>query len=484
MPAQGVYRTIAVAPIAGALGAEITGVDLATDLRRRDGGRDPAGVARASRRVLPRPGARARRSSSRSPAASANRSSTRSSRASTASPRSSRSRSCPHETVNFGGIWHSDTVYLERPPMATMLIAREVPPSGGDTMFANMYAAYDALSPGLQRLLERSARGEQLGARRRLEDARGPHPRQRRRRRDREYVAEHPVVRTHPETGRKALYVNVAHTLRFVDMTEDESRPLLQYLFEHSVRPEFTCRFQWQVGSLALWDNRCAMHNPINDYHGYTRAMHRITLAGDVPPDVDRAQRGHVADDSRDGPRRGARRFGDAEAVVDGDRRVDFADAARPGRRRGARARSRRASSAATGSRCGRRTRSSGSSPRSASRPPAACSSRSTPASGRRGGVHPRAQRRPRALHRARVPRHRLPGAARERRRRRSRRSSTRSCSPATPTTRAIAWDDFLARGDARDRRPTSTRASRRSAPTIRATSCSRRARPAARRAS
>ena len=90
-------------------------------------------------------------------------------------------------------------------------------------------------------------------------------------------------MRTHPETGRKALYVNVAHTLRFVDMTEDESRPLLRYLFEHSVRPEFTCRFQWRVGSVALWDNRCAMHNPINDYHGHTRTMHRITLAGDVP---------------------------------------------------------------------------------------------------------------------------------------------------------------------------------------------------------
>jgi len=86
-----------------------------------------------------------------------------------------------------------------------------------------------------------------------------------------------------PKTGRKALYVNVAHTTRFAGMTEEESRPLLEYLFAHSVRPELTCRFQWQVGSLAMWDNRATMHNPINDYHGYTRRMHRISLAGDVP---------------------------------------------------------------------------------------------------------------------------------------------------------------------------------------------------------
>jgi taurine dioxygenase len=97
------------------------------------------------------------------------------------------------------------------------------------------------------------------------------------------YEAEHPVVRTHPETGRKALYVNVGHTVRFRGMTEEESAPLLSYLFQHQVRPEFTCRFSWRVGSIALWDNRCAQHNPVNDYHGYRRVMHRITLAGDRP---------------------------------------------------------------------------------------------------------------------------------------------------------------------------------------------------------
>jgi taurine dioxygenase len=94
-----------------------------------------------------------------------------------------------------------------------------------------------------------------------------------------EYVAEHPAVLVHPETGRKALNVNVAHSSHFRGMTEAESRPILQYLFQHQVRPEFTCRFVWQLGSLAFWDNRCTQHNPVNDYHGFKRVMHRITLA-------------------------------------------------------------------------------------------------------------------------------------------------------------------------------------------------------------
>jgi taurine dioxygenase len=97
------------------------------------------------------------------------------------------------------------------------------------------------------------------------------------------YEAEHPVARTHPETGRKALYVNTAHTARLAGMTEEESAPLLQFLFRHQVKPELTCRFSWRVGSLAFWDNRCAQHNPINDYHGHRRVMHRITLAGSKP---------------------------------------------------------------------------------------------------------------------------------------------------------------------------------------------------------
>jgi taurine dioxygenase len=188
-----------------------------------------------------------------------------------------------HERNAFGAVWHSDTVYLERPPMASMLIARELPPYGGDTLFANMYLAFENLSPALQKILE-SLRAVNSSAKadvtRTREDRIRTGGTEEARR---EFVVEHPVVRTHPETGRKALYVNPAHTVRFAGWTEEESAGLLRFLFEHQVRPEFTCRFSWQPGSIAFWDNRCAMHNPVNDYHGFRRLMHRITLAGDVP---------------------------------------------------------------------------------------------------------------------------------------------------------------------------------------------------------
>ena len=275
------YRCVSVAPIAGALGAEISGVDLSTDLtddvvaeiRRawlehlvvffRDQRLEPAEFLAFAQRLgqpVEYPFVKGIEEF----------------------PEIIAVTKLPHETVNFGGIWHSDTTYLPSPPMATMLVAREVPPFGGDTLFANMYAAYEALSPGMQRLLDGLV-AVNTSALADVSKTREDRLRDSAQEADDEYEAEHPVVRTHPETGRKSLYVNVAHTARFVDMTEDESRPLLRALFEHSVRPEFTCRFRWEVGSLALWDNRCAMHNPINDYHGHTRTMHRITLAGDAP---------------------------------------------------------------------------------------------------------------------------------------------------------------------------------------------------------
>jgi taurine dioxygenase len=187
----------------------------------------------------------------------------------------------PEQTINFGGNWHVDTTYLPAPPMATMLIAREVPAFGGDTAFANQYLAYETLSAGMRALLSGLrgvSRSDKAEASRTRED------RARRTGQASEVLAaDHPAVRTHPETGRKALYVNLAHTAHFVGMTEEESLPILHYLWQHQVRPEFTCRFRWTQGAIALWDNRCVQHHAINDYHGQKRVMHRITLAGDVP---------------------------------------------------------------------------------------------------------------------------------------------------------------------------------------------------------
>ena len=183
-----------------------------------------------------------------------------------------------HEKHAFGGIWHSDTAYLDEPPMGSMLLAREIPPFGGDTLFASQYLAYDALSSEMKKVLsglKAVNSSSKADVTRTREDMVKEHARS--------YDAEHPVVRTHPETGRKALYVNFGHTVRFAGMTDEESAPLLEFLFRHQIKPEFTCRFSWRVGSLAFWDNRCAQHNPVNDYHGHRRVMHRITLAGDRP---------------------------------------------------------------------------------------------------------------------------------------------------------------------------------------------------------
>ncbi len=186
-----------------------------------------------------------------------------------------------HEHVNFGGIWHSDTTYLEHPPMASLLYAVETPPSGGDTLFANQYLAYETLSDDIKKTLHDLIgvnTSTKADASKTRED----------RMRDsgdelKVLVSKHPVVRTHPETGRKSLYVNIGHTTHFEGWTEDESRELLTLLFDHQVQSEFVFRFHWQPGSLAFWDNRCTQHLPINDYQGYRRVMHRVTLAGDMP---------------------------------------------------------------------------------------------------------------------------------------------------------------------------------------------------------
>src|SRR3984957_4403824 len=184
----------------------------------------------------------------------------------------------PEQKTNIGGGWHTDHSYDEAPALGSILYAREVHRSGGDTLFASMYAAYDALSDGLKQTLEglraRHSSRDVFGAERGDLKGRIGNP---------ELATQdaiHPVVITHPESGRKALYVNPGFTLGFEGWTDDESRPLLEYLYRHAVKPEFTCRFQWQKGSLAFWDNRATWHYAANDYHGEHRLMHRITLDG------------------------------------------------------------------------------------------------------------------------------------------------------------------------------------------------------------
>jgi taurine dioxygenase len=185
----------------------------------------------------------------------------------------------------FGNAWHSDFSFLEAPPMGSVLYAREVPSHGGDTLWANMYDAYEALSDGMKRMLDplrAMHSGRPYGVTHAPEAARTSrsiaierdNPQA-----DRE-VAQ-PVVIVHPSSRRKALFVNAIYTARFENMTEAESRPLLDFLFQHCIRPEFTCRFRWKPGSLAIWDNRCTLHYAVNDYDGRRRLMHRTTIAGE-----------------------------------------------------------------------------------------------------------------------------------------------------------------------------------------------------------
>jgi len=184
------------------------------------------------------------------------------------------------EKVNFGGLWHTDSTYLERPPALTLLYAREIPPLGGDTLFASMTRAYETLSPGMQALLG------SLTAVFSAEHTGGYAVREFRQNKNLDEAPQesvHPVIRRHPRSGKLALFVNAAHTVRFTDMTAEESAPILEYLYQHQQRPEYSYRFQWQVGSLAMWDNRTTHHNPLNDYHGYRRVMSRVMTLGEIP---------------------------------------------------------------------------------------------------------------------------------------------------------------------------------------------------------
>ena len=187
------------------------------------------------------------------------------------------------EVLNFGGVWHSDTTYQPCPPMATMLYALKLPPVGGDTLFANQILAYETLSDGLKEALDtlriicRPDKATAIATRadRIAEQGRDTSKDN--------LVGIHPVVRTHPETGKKALYVNQAHSCHFEGWTVAESDGLLNFLYAHQIKEEFQCRHIWQEGDVAIWDNRSTLHYPVNDYHGYRRLLHRITLKGDKP---------------------------------------------------------------------------------------------------------------------------------------------------------------------------------------------------------
>ncbi len=193
----------------------------------------------------------------------------------------------PDDVLNFANAWHSDLSYLPAPPAYTLLHAWAVPDHGGDTVWSNMYLAYETLSGGLRSALRGlravHSAGMAYGTGGLLDQfkdftsmAIAP---------SEEAYAEHvhPVVCVHPVTGREALYVNPVYTVRFEGWSKEESSSLLSYLHRHSINENFTCRLRWSVKTLAIWDNRCTMHNALNDYSGVRREMYRTSVKGAAP---------------------------------------------------------------------------------------------------------------------------------------------------------------------------------------------------------
>ena len=183
-------------------------------------------------------------------------------------------RTKPDMSKVIGGTWHTDHSYDPAPAMCSILAARVLPPFGGDTLFASMSAAYMGLSEGLKNTLRglRAVHSDSSFA----ESNVGLDP-------DRTAFREpavHPVIIAHPDTGAPCLYVNGDFTLNFEGWSVEESAPLLSYLYAHATRPEYSCRLNWQPGSVAIWDNRLVQHFACADYAGHARLMHRITVEG------------------------------------------------------------------------------------------------------------------------------------------------------------------------------------------------------------
>jgi len=180
-----------------------------------------------------------------------------------------------NSTSAIGEVWHSDLSCTAEPPMGSILYLHDCPPVGGDTHFANMYLAYETLSAPIRRLCEGLAA---------LHSSAHVYSDQSFGRADKTFPeAVHPVVRTHPQTGRKSLFVNRGFTRRIMDVSRSESDALLEMLLRHAETPEFQCRFRWQRHSVAFWDNRCALHSATFDYHPHVRHGHRVTIKGDRP---------------------------------------------------------------------------------------------------------------------------------------------------------------------------------------------------------
>ena len=188
----------------------------------------------------------------------------------------------PGDKHIVGEDWHADTTMVREPPMGAILYGVEVPPYGGDTLFANQYLAYEALSDGMKRMLSglKAVHSDRTVAGPQANKNAGRSTKVRQGADWRETVSVHPVVATHPETKRKLLYVNASYTQGFEGMTEAEGRPLLRYLLEHGHCPEFTCRFRWETGSIAFWDNRCCKHLAVHDAGPFRRVMRRTQVAG------------------------------------------------------------------------------------------------------------------------------------------------------------------------------------------------------------